>query len=149
MNPDMTSINRRRFMWTTGAAGIGLSSIVRAQSREPAVSPNSKLRVLSIGVVGTIGKVDRTQVSQHPAVEISGLCDVDSNALNQAANDHPGAFTCRDYREAFSKYGDKFDAVIVSTPDHSHAPIMLTALANHKHVYGQKPLVHYDYLYLA
>ena len=142
MNPDMHAINRRRFMWTTGAAGIGFSSILRAQSPGRAVSPNSKLRVLSIGVVGTIGKADRTQVSQHPAVEISGLCDVDSNALAQAAIDHPGAFTCRDYREAFSKFGDKFDAVIVSTPDHSHAPIMLTALANHKHVYGQKPLVH-------
>ncbi len=135
-------INRRRFLWTTGAAGVGFSSIVRAQTPKPAVSPNSKLRVLSIGVIGTIGRADRTQVSQHPAVEIAGLCDVDANSLATAAKDHPGAFTCRDYREAFSKHGDKFDAVIVSTPDHSHAPIMLTAMANHKHVYGQKPLVH-------
>ncbi|MBC8125600.1 MAG: Gfo/Idh/MocA family oxidoreductase [Gloeobacteraceae cyanobacterium ES-bin-144] len=137
-----SSFNRRRFLWTTGVAGIGLSSIARAQSSPPAVSPNSKLRVLSIGVLGTIGKEDRLQVSRHPSVEISGLCDVDSNALAIAAKDHPGAFTCRDYREAFTKYVDKFDAVIVSTPDHSHAPIMLTAMAHHKHVYGQKPLVH-------
>lgn len=136
------SFNRRRFLWTTGVAGIGLSSIVRSQTPTSTVSPNSKLRVLSIGVVGTIGQADRTTVAAHPAVEIAGLCDVDSNALEIAAKDHPGAFTCRDYREAFSKYGDKFDAVIVSTPDHSHAPIMLTALAHHKHVYGQKPLVH-------
>jgi predicted dehydrogenase len=136
------SINRRRFLWTTGAAGLGISSSARAQGAKPTVSPNSKLRVLSIGVVGTIGSQDRKQVSQHPAVEISGLCDVDANALAIAAKDHPGAFTCRDYREAFAKYGDKFDAVIVSTPDHSHAPILLTAMANRKHVYGQKPLVH-------
>lgn len=135
-------INRRHFLRTAGAAGIGLSSIVRSQTSGPAVSPNSKLRVLSIGVVGTIGGTDRHQVAGHPSVEISGLCDVDSNALAAAAKEHPGAFTCRDYREAFSKFGDKFDAVIVATPDHSHAPIMLTAMANHKHVYGQKPLVH-------
>ena len=135
--------SRRRFLWTTGVAGIGLSSIARSQgSATKAVSPNSKLRVLSIGVVGTIGGVDRTQVAAHPSVEIAGLCDVDANALAKAANEHPGAFTCRDYREAFSKYGDKFDAVIVATPDHSHAPIMLTAMAQRKHVYGQKPLVH-------
>ena len=95
-----------------------------------------------IGVVGTIGAEDRHQVAAHPSVEIAGLCDVDSIALAKAAAEHPGAFTCADYREAFSKYGDKFDAVIVATPDHSHAPIMLTALANNKHVYGQKPLVH-------
>lgn len=136
------SINRRRFLWTTGVAGIGFTPLVRGQTAAPAVSPNSKLRVLCVGVVGTIGGADRKQVAAHPMVEISGLCDVDANALEKAAADHPGAFTCRDYREAFSKFGDRFDAVIVATPDHSHAPIMLTALASHKHVYGQKPLVH-------
>ncbi len=137
-----TSLNRRRFMWTTGAAGIALATSARSFAQSPAVSPNSKLRVLSIGVIGTIGAEDRHQVASHPSVEIAGLCDVDSLSLAKAAAEHPGAFTCADYREAFSKYGDKFDAVIVSTPDHSHAPIMLTALANNKHVYGQKPLVH-------
>ena len=136
------AITRRRFLRTSVAAGIGVSSLARSQTKPVAVSANSKLRVLVIGTVGTIGKVDRIQVSQHPSVEISGLCDVDSNAIALAAKDHPGAFTCRDYREAFADFGDKFDAVIVSTPDHTHAPIMLTALANHKHVYGQKPLVH-------
>jgi predicted dehydrogenase len=137
-----TSLDRRRFMWTTGAAGIALATSTRSFAQAPAVSPNSKLRVLSIGVIGTIGAEDRHQVASHPSVEIAGLCDVDSDYLAKAAAEHPGAFTCKDYREAFSKYGDKFDAVIVSTPDHSHAPIMLTALANNKHVYGQKPLVH-------
>ncbi len=137
-----TSLDRRRFMWTTGAAGLALATSARSFAQAPAVSPNSKLRVLSIGVVGTIGAEDRHQVASHPSVEIAGLCDVDSAYLAQAASEHPGAFTCKDYREAFSKYGDKFDAVIVATPDHSHAPIMLTALANNKHVYGQKPLVH-------
>jgi predicted dehydrogenase len=135
------SLSRRRFLWTTGVAGVGLSPILRAQT-PASVSPNSKLRVLSIGVIGTIGGTDRKQIAAHPAVEIAGLCDVDSKALAKAAAEHPGAFTCRDYREAFAKHGDKFDAVIVATPDHSHAPIMLTALAYHKHVYGQKPLVH-------
>jgi predicted dehydrogenase len=134
--------NRRKFLWTTGVAGIGLATSARSFAQAPAVSPNSKLRVLCIGVVGTIGAEDRHQVAAHPSVEIAGLCDVDSIALAKAAAEHPSAFTCADYREAFSKYGDKFDAVIVATPDHSHAPIMLTALANHKHVYGQKPLVH-------
>ena len=136
------SLDRRRFLWTTGAAGLALATANRSFAQAPAISPNSKLRVLSIGVKGTIGATDRAEVAAHPAVEIAGLCDVDSKSLAEAAADHPGAFTCADYREAFAKHGDKFDAVIVSTPDHSHAPIMLTALANRKHVYGQKPLVH-------
>jgi predicted dehydrogenase len=135
-------ISRRTFIRTAGLAGAAISPVLRAQSPPARVALNSKLRVLSIGVIGTIGRADRKQVAAHPAVEIAGLCDVDSNSLAQAANDHPAAFTCRDYREAFSKHGDKFDAVIVSTPDHTHAPILLTAMAANKHVYAQKPLVH-------
>lgn len=134
------TLDRRRFLWTTGAAGIALATAARAQA--PAVAANSKLRVLAIGVEGSIGRADRNEVAAHPGAEIVGLCDVDSNALGKAATEVPKAFKCADYREAFAKYGDQFDAVIVSTPDHSHAPIMLTAMANHKHVYGQKPLVH-------
>jgi Oxidoreductase family, NAD-binding Rossmann fold len=137
-----TQINRRRFLWTTGVGGLALTAGTRSFGQTAAVSPNSKLRVLSIGVIGTIGAEDRHQVASHPSVEIAGLCDVDSTSLAKAATEHPGAFTCADYREAFAKHGGRFDAVIVSTPDHSHAPIMLTALANDKHVYGQKPLVH-------
>lgn len=136
------TINRRRFLWTTGVAGIALSTSGRAQSQAPAVAANSKLRVLAIGVGGSIGVVDRTQISEHPSVEIAGLCDVDAAALAAAAHDHPAAFQCRDYREAFARFGESFDAVIVATPDHSHASIMLTALEHHKHIYGQKPLVH-------
>lgn len=132
------AFNRRHFLRTTGLAGLGFSTLARSQG----VAANSKLRVLCIGVTGTIGRVDRMQVAAHPAVEIAGLCDVDANTLAAAAKEHPSAFTCRDYREAFAKHGDKFDAVIVATPDHSHAPIMITALAAGKHVYGQKPLVH-------
>jgi predicted dehydrogenase len=97
--------------------------------------------VLSVGVIGTIGGTDRQHVHDHPRAEIVGLCDIDANALGTAAEDHPGAFTCTDYREAFDKHGDAFDAVIVATPDHSHCSIMTLALARGKHVYGQKPLV--------
>lgn len=132
--------NRRSFLRTTAAAGFGVSALGIPMAR--AASPNGKLRVLSIGVIGTIGAADRHAVASHPNAEITGLCDVDSNALAEAAKEHPQAFTCKDYREAFSKHVDKFDAVIVSVPDHSHAPILLTAMAHDKHVYGQKPLVH-------
>ena len=131
------SINRRRFLWTTGAAGLALTTGLRAQT--PATVPGTRLRVLCIGVVGTIGGEDRRQVASHPLVDIAGLCDVDAGALAQAAADHPRAFQCRDYRDAFANKGGQFDAVVVSTPDHSHAPIMLSALACGKHVYGQNP----------
>lgn len=134
------SHSRRNFLRSSVFAGIGVSTLGLKGLR--AAPANSKLRVLSIGVIGTIGGTDRKQVASHPLVEITGLCDVDANQLAQASKEHPGAFTCKDYREAFAQHADKFDAVIVSVPDFNHAPIMLTAMAHDKHVYGQKPLVH-------
>ncbi len=135
----MSTIDRRNFLINSAAAGIGISTLGMPHSR--AAQPNKKLRVLSIGVIGTIGADDRRAVAKHPDAEIVGLCDVDALSLAEAAKEHPAAFTCRDYREAFSKHRDQFDAVIVSVPDHSHAPIILTAMKHDKHVYGQKPLV--------
>jgi predicted dehydrogenase len=133
-----TDRTRRQFLVSSAAATMGLLAAPRLK----AASANGKLRVLCVGVVGTIGATDRQQVASHPEAEITGLCDVDANHLAKAASEHPKAFTCRDYREAFDKHSDDFDAVIVATPDHSHAPIILTAMAHGKHVYGQKPLVH-------
>lgn len=132
-----SQLSRREFIQSTTFAGMalaGMPGLARARS-------DSTLRVLSIGVIGTIGGADRQNVAAHPLAEIVGLCDVDSNALAQASADHPDAFTCADYRDAFDRYGDRFDAVIVATPDHSHCSIMTTALSRGKHVYGQKPLV--------
>jgi predicted dehydrogenase len=132
-------ITRRDFLRTSAAVGAGLAlarPAFGARRRR-----DSRLRVLSIGVVGTIGGHDRKTIGEHPDADIVGLCDIDDAAMAEAVAAHPDAFTCRDYRDAFDRHGDKFDAVIVATPDHSHAAIMTLALARNKHVYGQKPLV--------
>ena len=135
----MTRTADRRQFLQASAAGLGAASLPSIPGFWSGSS--AKLRVLSIGVIGTIGGADRREVSSHPDAEIVGLCDVDSKALAKAKEQVPDAFACKDYREAFAEHADKFDAVIVSTPDHSHAPIMLTAMQHGKHVYGQKPLV--------
>ncbi len=137
-------ITRREFVRSTAAAGAALYGAPSLASMMSGRSflRDTRLRVLSIGVIGTIGGADRKNIASHPLADIVGLCDVDSNFLAKAAEEHPDAFTCADYREAFDKYGDKFDAVIVATPDHSHCAIMTLALSRGKHVYGQKPLVH-------
>jgi hypothetical protein len=100
-----------------------------------------KLQLLQVGVGGSIAPADRHELKQHPDVAFTGFCDVDADALAGVAKDHPDAFTCRDFREAFDRYGDRFDAVVVCTPDHNHALVMLWALRANKHVYGQKPMV--------
>ncbi len=136
----MTSeITRREFLRSSSFAGLGVT--LAGLPRIGAAMANSKIRVLAIGF-GTIGNKDLAQVALHNMVEIAGLCDIDEDTLAAVSAEYPGAFTCRDYRVAFTDHVDEFDAVIVATPDHSHAPIILTAFENDKHVYGQKPLVH-------
>lgn len=123
----------------TGSLAAG--SLMAAPRRTRLRSRLSKLQVLQVGVGGTIAPADRGELERHPDVTVTGLCDVDCDALAAAAADRPDAFTCRDFREAFDRHRDAFDAVVVCTPDHTHALIALTALAANKHVYAQKPLV--------
>ena len=126
----------RRDFLKTGAALAVLSA-----PGPISASLNSKLRTAHIGV-GGMGASDLKQVSSHPQVEVAALCDVDAERLGQAHSLHPHAKTFQDFREMLSSLGDSLDAVVVSTPDHTHAPAAMTALNLSKPVYCQKPLTH-------
>ncbi len=100
------------------------------------------LRTAHIGV-GGMGRADLNSIASHTQVEIAALCDVDSNNLMAAHAAHPSAKTFTDYRRLFDQMGSSIDAVIVSTPDHTHAPASLMAMNMDKPVYCQKPLTHH------
>jgi predicted dehydrogenase len=135
----VSPVTRRTFLktgavLTTGIASLGLRA--RAETNK-----NSKLQIFHCGIGGSIAPHDRMQLKKHPSVVFTGLCDIDSNTLDKVSKEHPEAFTCKDFREAFDKHIDKFEAALVCVPDHNHAVIDMTALKAGKHVYGQKPLV--------
>lgn len=134
----MTHIIQRRDFLKAGAA-IATVNLLPLTAR--AASPNGKLRTAHIGVAG-MGGADLGSISSHPHVEVAALCDVDQKRLEGAAAKHAHAKTFRDFREMLSQMGDKVDAVIVSTPDHTHAPAAMSALNLNKPVYCQKPLTH-------
>ena len=90
-----------------------------------------------------MGLEDLGAVSSHPNVRVVALCDVDSRHLEAAHALHPNAKTYRDYRVMFQEMEDGIDAVVVSTPDHTHAPASLAAMNLGLHVYCQKPLCHH------
>lgn len=134
----MSRVSRREFLQTGAAAGASLTILPRGLS---AASPNAKLRTAHVGV-GGMGRADLGSISSHPGVEVVALCDVDTNNLASAGQAFPKARTFADYRQMFDRLADGIDAVIVSTPDHTHAPASLRALLAGKHVYCQKPLTH-------
>jgi predicted dehydrogenase len=137
----MHDLNRRDFVKTTAAllGAAAIPTLPTFASANPTAGAK-ELRVLQIGV-GGIGGMDRNNINRHPKAKIVGLCDVDNNPLEKVGQQFPEAFRETDYRKCFSDHLDQFDAINVCTPDHTHAAPMLLALANDKHVYGQKPLV--------
>lgn len=138
---------RRDFLKTTLAitlAGGPFGAIASASSARRK-GPNGKLAVAKIAC-GGMGETDLGQISAHKDVVIVGLCDIDRGILDRVGKDDKGNDRFKDvpkfqdWREMLSKLGDTFDAVSVSTPDHSHAIASLKALEMNKHVYTQKPL---------
>ena len=108
------------------------------------LGPNQRLQLAKVAV-GGMGESDLEELSKHPNVDIVALCDVDGRGKEKYATKFPKAQWFNDWREMFDKLGNKFDAVSVSTPDHMHAPISMSAMNIGKHVYCQKPLAHSAY----
>jgi predicted dehydrogenase len=133
-------LNRRRFLGTSaGVAGgaIFAPNILRSQGGE---SPNNKLRVACISVGGK-GESDSNAAADGN--DIVAIVDVDQARLDKAKQKYTGAEAFADYRKMFEAMGDKIDCVTVSTPDHTHFPAAMMALALKKHVMVQKPMCNY------
>ncbi|MCG8307277.1 MAG: Gfo/Idh/MocA family oxidoreductase [Cytophagales bacterium] len=131
-------MKRRNFIKNAAA----FASITIMPSSVWAMAKNGKVRTAHIGV-GGMGNADLGAIASHKMVEVTALCDVDSNALAAAKKLHPEAKTFSDYRKLFDKLKNKIDAVVISTPDHTHAPASLMAMDLGKPVYCQKPLTHH------
>ncbi|MFZ1789941.1 MAG: Gfo/Idh/MocA family oxidoreductase [Saprospiraceae bacterium] len=131
-------MKRRTFVKNAAA----LSSMAMFSSCATSKLGGKKVRTAHIGV-GGMGAEDLKSISSHPNVEVYALCDVDAERLAQAKMLHPKAKTFADYRVMFDQIGKNIDAVIVSTPDHTHAPASMMAMNMDKPVYCQKPLTHH------
>ena len=130
-------LTRRSFLQSAAVAGFGLP-LIRTNAL---ASENDQLHVGCIGVGGK-GWSDMMETAKSPHVTIQAICDIDDGPqhLGRAAEQFPKATRYADWRILLDK--EKLDAVIVSTPDHMHAPIALSAIQRGLHVYCQKPLTH-------
>lgn len=131
----------RRQMLAASAAGLGYLYAAPAFSAVRIQGANQRLRVAGIGVGGK-GSSDIDQAAQF--MEVVALCDIDEKQLAPKAKKWPQAKTFFDFRKLFddSELLKNIDAVVVSTPDHTHALPSILAMRAGKHVYCQKPLTH-------
>lgn len=106
------------------------------------LTKSDEIRTAHIGV-GGMGMEDLKAMAAHSAVKVTALCDVDANRLKVAHEMFPDAKIYADYRKLLNEMESEIDAVVVSTPDHTHAPASLMAMEKNKAVYCQKPLTHH------
>jgi len=101
-------------------------------------APSDTLRIAGAG----IGGMGRRYLEGCATERIEVLCDVDHTFAAPVFRKYASARRYRDFREMFDKEEKNIDAVIVGTPDHTHALIVSRALRARKHVYCAKPLTH-------
>ena len=137
-------ITRRAFLaasTVTLAAGCATTAPPRINTARVVPgkhSPNAKLNIAGIG----IGGMGRNNLAACAEENIVALCDVDHKHAAPIFEKYPQASRHWDYRELLDARGKDIDAVIIATPDHTHAQIALAAIALGKHIYLQKPLAH-------
>jgi predicted dehydrogenase len=131
------TVSRRRFLQSSAAASSALILPGHVLGLGGAKSPSERLNLAGIG----IGGQGASDLSELQSENIVALCDVDAEYAGPTFKRYPKAKRFTDYRKLLDDQKD-IDAVVIATPDHTHACIAMAAMKAGKHVYCEKPLTH-------
>lgn len=134
-------VSRRRFLKTSAA--IGAFTFLPARTLFGQNTPNERVRLAAVGI-GNQGLNDLKALDRSGICDVVALCDVHLSGehTQEAQSLFSKAKRYSDFRKLFDEYADQFDAVLISTPDHSHFSITMLAMSLGKHVFVEKPLAH-------
>ena len=132
-------VNRRAFLKTSAFAGLGTMLTCDGNSAL-SYEANEKLNISLIGVggrgrwfVGTMPKLGTNVVA---------MCDVNDHKAERSFKEIPQAKKFHDFRKMLDEMDKNIDAVVIATPDHTHAVAAATAMRAGKGVFCEKPLTH-------
>ncbi|MCW0481160.1 Gfo/Idh/MocA family protein [Gaoshiqia sediminis] len=133
-----TNMSRRHFLGVAGTAASVFTILPSyAVSGLGHVAPSDKLNIAGIGVGGKGWE----NLANMPGQNMVALCDVDWEYARPVFKKYPRAKQYQDFRVMLEQQKD-IDAVVIATPDHTHAVAAMWAMQLGKHVYVQKPLTH-------
>ncbi|MHC4584908.1 MAG: Gfo/Idh/MocA family protein [Planctomycetota bacterium] len=138
MSRTSKNISRRQFIKASTGTIAAVTIVPRHVLGRGMTPPSEKLNIAGIGA-GGMGGGDINSVSGGN--NIVALCDVDLRRASTIKK-FPKARVFRDFRKMFDEMEDKIDAVVVGTPDHTHAVAAMAAIKRGKHIYCEKPLAH-------
>lgn len=133
-------MNRRSFMKATAMAAPFIIVPRHVLGGPGYTAPSDKLNIAGIGIGGQGG----WDLDECKSENIVALCDVDWTKAQENLAKFPKAARYEDFRAMLEKQTD-IDAVIIATPDHTHAVIAMLAIQMGKHVFCEKPLTHTIY----
>ena len=140
LNQNRSNLSRRKFIASSAAAAAGItilpSNVIAGLGHR---APSDKLNIAGVGIGGR-GADDINAMA--PTENIVALCDVDWKYSKGTFGLFPDAKKYWDWRVMFDEMKDSIDAVVVGTPDHSHAIVSINAMKMGKHIYCEKPLTH-------
>lgn len=128
------NLSRRTFLKSASAAGAGAIFIPNFISCAPSTN-------LKFAVVGVGGRAPANW-GRVPKSSIVAICDVDEQRAGKGLQELSHAKKYKDFRKMYDEMANEFDAVIISTPDHTHFAATMAAMELGKHVYVEKPLAH-------
>lgn len=126
-------LNRRELLRVGGGAALALT----ASSQTRVLGAADRVRLGVIGCGGR-GRSVMGAFQKNPSVEVTALCDVYSARIDQAMQSAPSAKGFSDHRKLLDS--QDVDAVLVATPDHWHAGVVIDAARAGKDIYVEKPL---------
>jgi predicted dehydrogenase len=135
-----STLTRRQFLRAGTGTVAALTVIPRhVLAASGSTPPSEKLNIAGIGVGGQgAGDIGAVATGNN----IVALCDVDTRHSAETYKRFPDAKQYRDFRKMFDAMEKDIDAVVVATPDHTHAVAAMAAIRRNKHVYCEKPLAH-------
>jgi predicted dehydrogenase len=130
-------VTRRTFLRNVALTGSGL--VILSNARSVRGTPaHSKLNIAGIGIGGRGGD----DIQGVAGENLVALCDVDDRQAAKTFALHPNAKRYKDFRRMLDEVHKQIDAVVVGTPDHTHAVAAVAAMKRGKHCYCEKPLAY-------
>ena len=134
-------MQRRKFIKNVAASSAVFSIVPSYVMGKDHIPPSDTLYVAAFGVGGRGSGVIRG-LNETKKVKFVALCDVDERRAADTFKAFPNVKRYKDFRKIYDAQLADIDAIMVATPDHTHAPIALPFMREKKHAYVEKPLTH-------